>query len=166
MVGNSAAVQANIAVPGMAGTHTSVNIGRTTSSSHAPGVGYQTGEPYAKWGRFACEMPASCSLGRDPYAREGAWGRPSHNSPRRRPRFWGGKKADGNAGQETDDGNGGGNSSALGGGDPAGNSSRDGGAAHLDDGENTPEMFGGRDSTRTPSIPSVRGGPAYLEVTI
>lgn len=165
MAGNSAAVQADIVVPGMAGTHTSVKIGRTTSNRHAPGVGYQAGEPYAKWGRFACEMPArSCSLGQDPYAREGVWGHPSFNSPRRCPRSWGGNEGNPVAGQENEYGNGGGRSTAEG-ACPTGNS-RDGGAAHLDDRESAPERFRGRDATRAPTIPSVRGGPAYLEVTM
>lgn len=164
MVGNSAAVQANIVVPGMAGTHTSVKLGRTTSSTRAPGVGYQAGEPYAKWGRFACEMPAGSSLGRGPYAREGVWEHPSLNSPRRCPRPWGGNEADASVRQEDDDGNDGG-SSAPGGADPAG-SSRDGGAAHLNDRENAAEKFGGRDATRMTATPSARGGPAYLEVTM
>lgn len=157
MVGNSAAVQANILVPGMAGTHTSVNILRTTSSTHAPGVGYQNGEPYAKWGRFACDMPASCSLGRDPYARGGLWEHPSRSSPRRRPRSWEDNEPDANVGQEDDDGNGGDNTSGNVG---------DGGAAHLDDGEEPGERFGGRDATRAPTTPFVRRGPAYLEVTM
>lgn len=164
MVGNSAAVQANIAVPGMAGTHTSVKVVHTTASTHAPGVGYQTGEPYGKCGRFACEKPAGCSLGRDPYAREGVWEHPSPNSSRRHPRVWGGIEADANAGLENDDGNGGGSSASVG-VDPAGRS-WDGGAAHLDNRENAAERFGGRDATRTPTIPSVRGGSAYLEVTM
>lgn len=163
MVGNSAAVQANIVVQGMAGTHTSVNTGYTTSSTHAPGVGYRTGEPYAKWGRFACEMPASCSIGRDPIASEGLWEHPSLNSPRRRPRSSGGNGPDANAGQGNDAGNGGGN--VPGGADSPGNVDDDGGA-HLHDGEEASQRFGDRDATRASTIPSVRGGPAYLEVTM
>lgn len=164
MVGNSAAVQANIIVPGMAGTGTSVKIGHTTSTTRTPGVGYQAGEPYAKWGRFACDMPASFSLSRDPYVRGIVREHPSLNSPRRRPRSRGGNEADGNAGQENVDGCAGG-SSAPRGVDPAGNS-RDDGAAHRDDGENSAERFGGRDAARMPTTSAVRRGPAYLEVTV
>eukprot|EP00903_Cladosiphon_okamuranus_P008131 g7831.t1 len=69
--------------------------------------------------------------------------------------------ADANVRQEDDDSSDGG-SDAQGGADPAG-SSRNGGDAHLHDRENAEEKFGGRDATRTPAIPSVLGGPAYLE---
>lgn len=164
MVGNSAAIQANILVPGMAGTHSSVKIGPTASSTHAAGVGYQKGEPYAKWGRFACEMPTSCFLGRDAYAREEVRDHPSLNSPRQHPRFWGRNEADANVGQDNNESNG--NRSCVSGRGGAAVDSRDGVAAHLDGRENEAERCGGRDATRTPTIPSVRGGPAYLEVTM
>ena len=148
VVGNSAAVQANIIVPGMAGTRSSVDIGHTTRGTHTAGVGYQRGEPYAKWGRFACEMPAS----RDSCRRSP--GRRSWKSPRRRPRSSDGTEADSNRGQE-DDGAVGGGSSDSSGEAPAENGKGDGA-------EDEAERI---DTTRMPYNTSVRGGSAYLEVT-
>lgn len=58
-MGSSAAVQVNIVVPGMVGTESAVSAGHRTSGTQIGGVGYKQGEPYAKWGRFACEMPAN-----------------------------------------------------------------------------------------------------------
>lgn len=72
-MGSSAAVQANIAVPGMVGTESAVNSGHRTSGTQIGGVGYKQGEPYAKWGRFACEMPVNYrNPGRGPSADCGA----------------------------------------------------------------------------------------------
>lgn len=86
-VGSSAAVQVNIAVPGMVGTESAVDAGHRTSGSHINGVGYNPGEPYAKWGRFACEMPANYrNTGRGPAADYGASTKrsSSHAIPSRR----------------------------------------------------------------------------------
>ena len=154
VVGNSAAVQANIIVPGMAGTRSSVDIGHTTRGTHTAGVGYQRGEPYEKWGRFACEMPAS----RDSCRRSP--GRRSWKSPRRRPRSSDGTEADSNRGQE-DDGAVGGGSSDSSGEAPAGNGKGDG-ATHPRDDQDEAERI---DTARMPYNTSVRGGSAYLEVT-
>ncbi|CAM9159399.1 unnamed protein product, partial [Scytosiphon promiscuus] len=57
MAGNSAAVQANIAVPGMAGTTSHIDCAFVPQGTRTAGVGYGQGEAYAKWGRFACEVP-------------------------------------------------------------------------------------------------------------
>lgn len=59
-VGSAAAVQANISVPGMIGTHSALDTDllRARHEARMAGVGYRPGEPYAKWGRFACEIPA------------------------------------------------------------------------------------------------------------
>lgn len=72
-MGSSAAVQANIAVLGMVGTESAVCTGHRTSGTQIGGVGYKQGEPYAKWGRFAYEMPANYrNTDRGPEADSGA----------------------------------------------------------------------------------------------
>lgn len=157
VVGNSAAVQANISVPGMAGTYSSVDIDidQTSRNTHTAGVGYQRGEPYAKWGRFAYEMPTS----RDPPRR--SRGSQSWKSPRPRPRSSDGTETVDTTGQENDGAIGGGDRDACGVA-PAGNGKDDGGA-HPHDDENGAEGVG---ATRTPYNPPVRGGSTYLEVTM
>lgn len=60
-IGSGAAVQAEIFVPGMLGTHTSLDAPRRRHDNRMPGVSYRPGESYARWGRFSCEIPArSC----------------------------------------------------------------------------------------------------------
>jgi len=144
-MGNSAAVQANIVVPGMAGTHSSVDIDQETRSTHTAGVGYQRGEPYAKWGRFTCETPTN----RDPPRRSP--GRQSWKSPRPRPRPSDGFETVGTMEQKND--------SAVGG------SGRDScGVASAGNGNN-----GGAERVGTSRLtynPSVSGGSAYLEVNM
>lgn len=72
-MGSSAAVQVDIAVPGMVGTESAVSAGHRTSGTQIDGVGYRQGEPYAKWGRFACDMPANYrNTDRGPAADSGA----------------------------------------------------------------------------------------------
>ncbi len=155
VVGNSAAVQANIIVPGMAGTHSSVDLEQTTRNTHTAGVGYQRGEPYAKWGRFACEMPTS----RHPPRRSP--GSQSWKSPPPRPRYSGGTETVGTTGQENDGAIGGDGRAACGVA-PAANG-KDAGGAHPHDDEDGAE---GVSSTRTQYRPPVRGGSNYLEVTV
>lgn len=163
MVGNSAAVQANIAVPGMVGTHSSVYIGHPTRNTCTAGVGYQPGEPYAKWGRFACEMPAYSPIGRRHHEKgRVSAGQTSLKSPRRCPRSPRVADLGSNVGQENEYGIDGG-SNGEGGADQAGYI-RDGGAAQPHKGRDGIDRVGGRGGLRTSYTPSVRGGPAYLEV--
>lgn len=89
--GCAAAVQANIAVPGMIGARSALDTGRTIGQREGltAGVGYRPGEPYAKWGRFASEFVASRrSAGQDGYAEREPAGTSSvrSKSQRRRPR--------------------------------------------------------------------------------
>lgn len=59
--GTAAAVQANISVPGMIGTHSVLDaslLGADSGETRTAGVGYRPGESYAKWGRFACDVPS------------------------------------------------------------------------------------------------------------
>lgn len=58
-MGSVAAVQANISVPGMIGTHSALDTDllRARDGAWTAGVGYRPGEAYAKWGRFPCETP-------------------------------------------------------------------------------------------------------------
>lgn len=64
-MGSSAAVQADITVPGMVGTKSSVDTDFKTRRGQKNGVRYRSGEPYAKWGRFPCEISGYYSSGRD-----------------------------------------------------------------------------------------------------
>lgn len=80
VVGNSAAVQVDIAIPGMAGTSSHVDGGFTTRTTHIAGVGYRSGEAYAKWGRFACEDPLTSCAGRDHHPPGGVSTRQSRRS--------------------------------------------------------------------------------------
>ncbi|CAM9743420.1 unnamed protein product [Ectocarpus fasciculatus] len=157
IVGNSAAIQANIAVPGMSGTHSAVGNGLRARGSRTPGVGYQPGEPYAKWGRFACEMPAGSPIGRDPDVGGGAPVRRSSPNSRRRPRSSGGSGFHGSLGEKSDcAGSGVGSATA----EDNGGDSR---AAQPSDSEVEPEEANGRGPLRMSCSPSVRSGPAYLE---
>lgn len=159
-MGNSAAVQANIAVPGMSGTHSAVGNGFGAQGPRTPGVGYQPGEPYAKWGRFACEMPVGSRIGRDPGVGGGAPVRHSSPIPRRRPRSFSGSGFHGSLGGKND---------CTGSGAGAANAEDNGGdsrAAQLSDSEVEPEEANGRGPVRMSCSPSVRSGPAYLEVTM
>ncbi|CAN0398368.1 unnamed protein product [Ectocarpus sp. 12 AP-2014] len=157
IVGNSAAIQANIAVPGMSGTHSAVGNGFGGQGPRTPGVGYQPGEPYAKWGRFACEMPVGSRIGRDPdVGGEAPVWRSSPNS-RRRPRSSGGSGFHGSLEGKND---------CTGSGAGAANAEDDGGdsrAAQPSDSEVEPEEGYGRGPVRVSCAPSVRSGPAYLE---
>lgn len=163
MVGNSAAVQANIAVPGMVGTHPSVNIGHATQNTRTAGVGYQPGGPYANWGRFTCEMPASSPVGRDHNVKNRLSAEKQSLTPRRRrPRSPGVDDFDGNMEQRYGM-SGGGN--GAGGVDHAGHS-RDHGAAQPQQGKDGAEGDDGHGASRTSCSPAVRGGPAYLEVIV
>ncbi|CAM9688192.1 unnamed protein product [Ectocarpus sp. 13 AM-2016] len=156
IVGNSAAIQANIAVPGMSGTHSAVGNGFGGQGPRTPGVGYRPGEPYAKWGRFACEMPVGSRIGRDPDEGGGAPAWHSSSNSRRRPRSSGGSVF--NCSLE-------GKNDCTGSGAGA-NAEDDGGdsrAAQLPDSEVELEEGYGRGPMRASCPPSVRGGPAYLE---
>ncbi|CAM9827740.1 unnamed protein product, partial [Ectocarpus sp. 6 AP-2014] len=157
IVGNSAATQANIAVPGMSGTHSAVGNGFGAQGPRTPGVGYQPGEPYAKWGRFACERPVGSRIRRDPDVGGGAPVRRSSPNSRRRPRSSGGSGFHGSLGGRND---------CTGSGAGAANAEDDGGdsrAAQPSDSEVEPEEGYGRGPVRMSCAPSVRGGPAYLE---
>ncbi|CAM9553422.1 unnamed protein product [Ectocarpus sp. 8 AP-2014] len=157
IVGNSAAIQANIAVPGMSGTHSAVGNGFGAQGPRTPGVGYQPGEPYAKWGRFACEMPVGSRIGRDPDVGGGAPVRRSSPNSRWRPRSSGGSGFHGSLGGKND---------CTGSGAGAANAEDDGGdsrVAQPSDSEVEPEEGYGRGPVRMSCAPSVRGGPAYLE---
>lgn len=164
MVGNSAAVQANIAVPGMRGTRSPVFTDDATRNTRTAGVGYRQGESYAKWGRFACEMPAS-SIGRGHYTRgRVSPGKTSLTSPRRCPRSSGVGDLDVDMGQEHEYGIGGG-SNGTSGADHA-DKIKDGGVTQPQQGKDGVEKIGGRGFARASYSPSARGGSAYLEVTV
>lgn len=86
-VGSSAAVQVDILCPGMVGTNSALDSGLKTRGGRTPGVGYHKGEPYAKWGRFACDMPPVHFLACRDRARGGAaTSRLSPTSSRCRPK--------------------------------------------------------------------------------
>lgn len=62
-IGNTAAVQVDIVCPGMSGTNSVLDDDLEARRVKKASVGYHVGESYAKWERFACEVPARGSGG-------------------------------------------------------------------------------------------------------
>lgn len=156
-MGSSAAIQVNIAVPGMVGTNSALDAGPRTRALRTPGVGYQRGESYAKWGRFACNLPGGFA-GRD-YggAHEAATRSPPSSSRHRPPCSVGGTNKD-RIGQ-TEAARGVGGVDGGNGGLPSGGDSRS-----KPEGEEVEESTN-TDVPTTSHPPPARGAPAYLQVS-
>lgn len=140
----------------MVGTTSALDAAPRPRAMRTTGVGYQPGEPYAKWGRFACNFPAGLAA-RDYAGVEAAANRSPPRSSRHRPRHSTGGTNDDIIGEaEAECGVGG--VHGDGGGLPSSGDSR-----RKPEGEEVRESTDA-DVPTSSHRPPARGAPAYLQV--
>lgn len=140
----------------MVGTTSALDAAPRPRAMRTTGVGYQPGEPYAKWGRFACNLPAGFAT-REYAGVEAAATRSPPRSSRHRPRP--------SAGGTNDDIIGEAEAACVVGGVhvDGGGLLSSGDSHHKPEGEEVRESTDAEIPTSS-HRPPVRGAPAYLQV--